>query len=224
MSTAVHPTPALVSSYDENGVRKLMPVADRELQRCELFIRRVLSADRWSRGRFALVISNLMDTAHIVPLERVLSSNGLVIANCEASPYDGSRIESTLRRFDVPVVFEISPLVLEAIKMVGFDPAAMLNGRTVWASGAAHQALKGAADIDLRRYELIGPVLAMEGRYGGGLHVDGREWRLEAEGEAAYVTSRLDRATDFRRLKINRSLAFNPEPCASAASGPRVLL
>ena len=220
----VQPRPAFVASYVENGHRKLLPMSDRELQRGELFIRRVLSGDRWTPGRYALIISNLFDAAHVIALERVLTSNRLIVANCEASPYDGARIESTLRRFDVPVVFGVTPVVLDALKMVGFDAATLFKGRTVWASGEAWRTLKDAPGIDIRRFELIGPVFALEGRFGGGLHVDGREWHLEPEGDHTYVTSRLDRAATFKRLKINQPLAINPEPCASAATGPRILL
>ena len=121
-------------------------------------------------------------------------------------------------------MFGVTQVVLDAIKIVGFDAAALLKGKTVWASGEAYHALKDTVGIDIRRFELIGPVLALEGRYGGGLHVDGREWYIEPEGDHTFITSRLDRATTFRRLKINQPLAINPEPCASAASGPRVLL
>jgi len=216
--------PVAVLNYDENGVRKLMPVSEREFMRSELFIRRVLSADRLERGRFALIISNLLDGPHVIPLERVLIASGMVVTNCEASPYDGARIESTIRRFDVSMVFGVTALVLDAIASVGFDAATLFRGKVVWASGEAFGRLEGAQGVDLRRYEIIGPVFALEGKHGGGAHIDGREWRLEPEGAVTYVTSRLDRAMAFSRLPLNRGLSLNPEPCVSAAFGPRVFL
>ncbi len=216
--------PVAVCNFDENGVRKLMPISERELMRSELFIRRVLSADRLERGRFALVISNLMDAPFVIPVERVLTSNGMITTNCEASPYDGARIESTIRRFDVAMVFGVSALVLDAIASAGFEAAKLFEGKIVWATGVGHDRLVDAPGIDLRRFESIGPVFAFEGRLGGGVHIDGREWLLEPDGEVTYVTSRLDRAMSFQRLKINRKLAISPDPCVSGAFGPRVLL
>lgn len=216
--------PVAVCNFDENGVRKLMPVSEREMMRAELFLRRVLSADRLERGRFALIISTLMDAPYVIPIERVLTSNGMITTNCEASPYDGSRIESTIRRFDVAMVFGVSALVLDAIASAGFDPAKLFEGKIVWACGEGFERLAGVPGVDLRRFESIGPVFAFEGRHGGGLHVDGREWLLEPDGEVTYVTSRLDRATPFERLKINRKLTISPDPCVGGAFGPRVLL
>lgn len=216
--------PLAVSGYYANGTRKLMAVSHREMFRAETFLRRVLRAERPVRGRHALIISTLLDLPQIMPLENVLISMGAICCCAEANPYDGARIESIIRRFDVAVVAVITDIVLQAIRSTGHDPLTLLAGKIVWAAGAAYETLQAVPDIDLRRWAMLGPVLAIEGRHGGGAHVDGREWEIESEGGATYVSSRLDRAHDFHRLRIDMPVKIVTGPCRSGAQGPRIVL
>jgi hypothetical protein len=222
MSAAVMLRPMAIASYELNGTRKLMPLSERELMRAETFMRRVLRPEGFRRGRNALIVSTLRDAAHIIPFERALHSMGLICCHSEANPYDGARIESTIRRFDVALVAAVTPVVLQAIRSVGFDPAGLFRDKVVWAAGAAYDELSGADGIDLRRWVTLGPALAIEGRHGDGAHVDGREWRIECEDAVTYVSSRLDRAQRFDRLRIELSTRLNAEPCPSGAYGPRI--
>lgn len=176
------------------------------------------------RGRHALIISTLLELPHMMPFENVLISMGLVCCCAEANPYDGARIESIIRRFDIALVAVVTDVVLQAIRSAGYDPATLFAGKIVWASGAAYTALQSVPDVDLRRWETLGPVLAIEGRHGGGAHVDGREWVIEPEKEATFISSRLDRAHDFTRLRVDRPVRLVTEPCPSGAQGPRVVL
>jgi hypothetical protein len=216
--------PMAITGYDDNGTRRLMPISERELIRAETFMRRVLRADRLQRGRFALIISTINDAAHIMPFERTLMSMGLVCCNSEASPYDGARIESTIRRFDIALVACITPTVMTAIESAGFDPVKLFRGKIVWASGTAFDALAGEDGIDVRRWIVLGPALAIEGRHGGGAHIDGREWDIEPMAGALHLSSRLDRAQAFDRLGIDLAVRLNTDPCPSGAFGPRIVL
>lgn len=222
--TVMSLSPLAVSGYYQNGIRKLMPVSYREIHRTETFLRRVLRAEHPVRGRHALITSTLLELPHMMPFENVLISMGVVCCCAEANPYDGARIESIIRRFDVAMVAVITDVVLQAIRSAGHDPATLLAGKIVWATGSAYEALQSVPDIDLRRWETLGPVLAIEGRHGGGAHVDGREWNIESEEEATYVSSRLDRAHDFHRLRIDLPITIVTDPCPSGAQGPRIRL
>ncbi len=224
MSTMTMLRPAAVSGYDDNGTRRLMPVSERELVRTESFLRRVLRAELPLRGRYALITSTMRDMPQMTPFERVLISKGVICCGAEANPWDGARVESIVRRFDVAVVAVITAMVLHAVRSVGHDPLTLLRGKIAWASGAGYDELRGVADIDLRRWAMIGPALAIEGRHGGGAHVDGREWKLEPEGDCTYVSSRLDRAQAFDRLRVDMPVRIVAEPCPSGAYGPRVAL
>ena len=214
--------PMAVSGYDHNGTRKLMPISDREIGRSETFLRRVLRADPSMRGRYAMIISTFRDMPHMTPFERVVISRGIVCCGAEANPWDGARVESTIRRFDVALVAAVTPVVMQAIRTAGHDPAALFAGKIVWASGAAYDELAAAGGMTLRRWATLGPALAIEGMHGGGAHVDGREWRIEPEGDITYVSSRLDRAQSFERLPVEMRVRIVPDPCPSGAYGPRL--
>jgi hypothetical protein len=216
--------PMAISGYDHNGTRRLMMVSEREIGRAETFLRRVLRAEALPRGRYALIISTFRDMPHMMPLERVLIQAGVINCGSEANLYDGARIESTIRRFDVAIVAVVTATVMTAIRSAGHDPRKLFHGKTVWASGKAYDELSGEPGIALRRWEVLGPALAIEGPHGGGAHIDGREWKIEPEGGVTYISSRLDRAQPFHRLAIERACRVVDEPCASGAFGPRIEL
>ncbi|WP_162986976.1 hypothetical protein [Sphingomonas paeninsulae] len=216
--------PSVVAQYNDNGVPRLLPVSEREVGRAESFYRRVLASDWNLRGRFGLIIGTQGDASFLAPLERMLMSRGVVIVNSEANSWDGARTEATIRRFDVALVAVVSGIVLDAIGNAGFDPVELFQGKIVWASGEGYTRLQSAKGIDLRRWINLGPAVAIEGRHGGGAHVDGREWNIEAEGDTTYVSSRLDRAMSFSRLPVNLSCTINDAPCPGGALGPRIVL
>lgn len=216
--------PTVVAQYEHGGVKKLLPVSEREILRTDAFFRRVLASDWDLRGRFGLMIATQGDAAHFAPFERTLISRGMVIVNSEANSWDGARTEATIRRFDVALVAGVSGIVLDAIGFAGFDPVKLFQGKIVWAIGDGFERLKGAEGIDLRRWIPLGPAIAIEGRHRGGAHYDGREWLIEAEGDKTYVTSRLDRAQSFDRLEIDMACTINEAPCPGGALGPRIVL
>lgn len=216
--------PAFIGGYDDNGRRKLMPVSDRELARTEAFVRRVLIGEALDRGRYALLIATLRDAPQMMPFERALIARGLVVCNAEANAWDGARIESIIRRFDVVMVATVNATVLDALSNAGHDPVKLFQGKIVWASGAGYNKLAGTPGIDVRRWATIGPALAIEGKHGGGAHVDGREWHVETDADTTYVSSRLDRAMAFDRLAVPLKAKINRAPCPSGAFGPRIIL
>lgn len=215
--------PLAIAGYEVNGERRLMPISEREIARAESFILRLLGSETLRRGSYALCIATMYDAADMIPFERVLAMKGLICCFSEASPYDGARIEAAIRRFDISLVAVVTGTVLDAIRSLGFDPVKLFQGKVVWASGEGYAQLKGAEGLDLRRWAHLGPALAIEGKHGAGAHVDGREWKIEPEGGATYVSSRLDRAQAFRRLRVDTTVKLNPEPCASGLFGPRIL-
>jgi hypothetical protein len=216
--------PAFVATYDDGAERRLMPINDRELTRTEMFVRRVLAGDSIARGRYALLIASLFDVATMNPFERALIARGLIVCNAEANAWDGARTEATIRRFDVALVANVSGLVYDAIVTAGHDPAQLLQGKIVYASDTGYERLAGTPGIDLRRWATIGPVLAIEGSDGGGVHYDAREWTVEPVGNTTFVSSRLDRATPFDRLAVPIACRINPEPSPSGAFGERIVL
>jgi hypothetical protein len=220
--TSITLTPSTVGQYNENGIQKLLPVSERELQRAEAAIGRVLSADALGRGRHCLIISTLSEVPTVGPLERALMARGLIICNCEASPYDGARVESTIRRFDIALIAPVSRLALDAIAAAGFDPEQLFQGKIVWAKPDAYIRLRSVAGLDVRRWLPLGPAVGVECRFGGGAHVDGKEWHVECDDAATYITSRLDRAMHFERLRLDMTLNIEHTPCSCGATGPRV--
>lgn len=223
MTTEAMIRPSFIGRYVANGKPVMIPLADRELARLQGFVARVLRAEGIARGRNALIISTLAESAMMTPFERALADLGIVICASEANPWDGMRTESIIRRYDVALVAPVTGVALDAIATAGFDAAALLQDKIVWAKPDAYARLEGTPGIDLRRWLEIGPVLAIESRHGGGLLIDGREWLLEPEGDATYVSSRLDRAHPFDRLKIDMRVTLNHAPCATGCTGPRVL-
>jgi hypothetical protein len=216
--------PSAVAQFDHNGTPRLLPISEREVSRTEAFYRRVLASDWNLRGRFGLVIGTQGDASFLAPFERLLASRGVVVVNSEANSWDGARTEATIRRFDVALVAVVSGVVLDAIGNAGFDPVELFQDKIVWASGDGYTRLEGAKGVDLRRWINLGPAVALEGRHGGGAHVDGREWNIEAEGDTTYVSSRLDRAMAFDRLPIDLACTINTAPCPGGALGPRIVL
>jgi hypothetical protein len=151
-------------------------------------------------------------------------SRGLVVYNVKGNPDDGARVEPIVRRCDVAAVFGVTATTLEAIAAVSFDTATLFRGKRVWASGEGYAKRSAAQGIDLRRWETIGPVLAIAGRYGGGLPVDGRAWLIEPEGDQVCVSSRLDRALTLQRRPFAWRASLNLTPCVSGAYGSRIIL
>lgn len=224
MSTMTMLRPTAISGYDDNGTRRLMAVSEREELRTETFLRRVLRSDNTMRGRYALITATMRDMSTIGPFERILMSKGIICCNAEANPYDGMRFESIVRRFDIALVAVITPIVLQAIRSAGHDPIKLLQGKIVWAAGKAYEELRVESGFQLRRWAMLGPALALEGPDGGGLHVDGREWKIEPEGEHSFITSRLDRAQAFARLRVDTPIRIVTEPSSTGAYGPRIEL
>jgi hypothetical protein len=218
-------TPAsYIARYMLGGAPHLLPVGARECQRAEEFFARVIREEDVARGRKALIIATLAEAATMLPFERALIKMGLIVCNAEASPYDGARTEATLRRFDVAVIAPVCGTALDAIAVTGFDAALLFRGKIVWAKPDVYARLQNAPGIDLRRWLDLGPVMALETRHGGGLLVDGREWRVEPEGNATYVSSRLDRAMPFERLRIPVAVKLNEHTYNANLPGPRVII
>jgi hypothetical protein len=219
-------TPALsfVGRYTVGDTPHLLPIGAREADRAQEFFARVLREEGIARGRKALVIATLGEAASIIPFERAAIDQGLIMCNTEDSPYDGARTEATIRRFDIALVAPVSGTAVDAIAAAGFFAGELFRGKTVWARPDAYARLQTIPGIDLRRWLEIGPVTALETKNGGGLLYDGREWLLEPDGKVTYVTSRLDRAQSFTRLRVPVEIRLNLHEYSAALPGPRVVL
>ena len=220
----MHGAASFVARYRIGTAQHLMPIGARECDRTQEFFARVIREERIARGRKALIISSFAAAAAMLPFERALIEMGLIVCNSEASPYDGARTEATIRRFDIALVAPVSGVALDAIAAAGFDAAILFRGKIVWAKPDAYARLQNIDGIDLRRWIEIGPVTAIEAKQGGGALIDGREWTLEPEGLTTFVTSRLDRATRFNRLRVPVALSLNRHEFQATLPGPRVIV
>ncbi len=216
--------PSAIAQFSDNGVTRLLPISEREVNRTIAFFRRVLASDWNLRGRFALILGTQADAYFLAAFERALQERGVTVCNSEANSWDGARTEATIRRFDVAIVAVVTPIVLDAIRNAGHDAKTLFQGKIVWAQGDAYDALEGTEGIDLRRWIPLGPAFAIEGRHRGGAHYDGREWLIETHGDTTYVTSRLDRAMAFDWLPVALTAQINTDPCPGGALGPRIVL
>ena len=113
--------------------------------------------------------------------------------------------------------------VLEGLKMMGHDAAAVFKGRTVWARPDAYDAVKAMPGVAARRVVLVGPALALECAKGG-LHIDGREWDVTVEGEELVLSSRQYRIDPVSGLKTGLPGALTDTPCACGSPDPHVRL
>ena len=64
--------PSAIAQFSDNGVTRLLPISEREVNRTIAFFRRVLASDWNLRGRFALILGTQADAYFLAAFERAL--------------------------------------------------------------------------------------------------------------------------------------------------------
>ncbi len=208
--------------YDGEG-EQFLPFSYAEMQRQVWFYCAVLAGFQLLPRKTALVVSNFSDGALSLPLESALEAATLIPTYAEATSFDAVRVEALIRRFDMTAVFGINENCLAGLESLGFLPEALFSGRVVWARGeAVYQQLVQYNTFTTRRWMELGPVHAMECQYGGGLHYDPLEWRIESDQGELVVSSRQGRCKSFDELATGIMAHIDPSPCACGNASPRV--
>jgi hypothetical protein len=216
--------PELVGRYFVGTQPHFLPLSTREITRAAEFVGTVIDTFGFRPGRAVLLVCQFEEAAQFLPIEEALTERGLILANAEASLYDGSRAESVLRRFDICAVIGLNAPLLESMEALGADVEKALAGKVVWARPCAYDRLAAMSGFTLRRYLEVGPTLGLECSYGGGVHVDAREWAFsEQEGEVR-LTSRLMRALPLENAETGIRSQMDHRICDCGLADPRVVV
>lgn len=217
--------PAVIGHFTTADGSHFLPASDDDLLKAKLMARKMFETLPLRPGSVALFISLHDEVVHIWPLEYAANDLGMTVMNCDANIYEGGRMESVIRRFDVSLIIGVNGAILDSLVAAGFDPAALFAGKTVWARGDAYDRLSPASDYRLLRFEKLGPAVGMECSEGAGLHVDSAEWTLSqnADGTIA-VTCRMTRADIFRGVPTAIVGHIENQPCACGSETPRIVI
>jgi hypothetical protein len=216
--------PELVGRYFVGTEPHFLPLSTREMTRAAEFIGTVIDTHGFQPGKAVLLVCQFEEAAQFLPIEEALTDRGLILANAEASLYDGGRAESILRRFDICAVIGLNAPLLDSMEAIGVDVAEALAGIVVWARPCAYDRLAKMSGFTLRRYLEVGPTLGLECSYGGGAHVDAREWRLSDEGGEVRVTNRLMRALPLENAETGVRGKVDHSICNCGLADPRVVI
>ena len=215
--------PDQIGCYTAHGKTHFYSVKRTELDRAGVQMARTLRSFAFKPGSYVLTVSVVQEVVQFAPFEFALQLLGLYGTNADLSPFDAGRVESLARQFDPVAICGVGNEVLEGLKMMGHDAAAVFKGRTVWARPDAYDAVKAMPGVAARRVVLVGPALALECAKGG-LHIDGREWDVTVEGEELVLSSRQYRIDPVSGLKTGLPGALTDTPCACGSPDPHVRL
>ena len=212
----------LIGRYHVGEEATFLPMSIRELTRAGEFAGWVIDSLGLTPGRAVLLVCQFEEAAQFVPLEEALSERGLVLANAEASIYDGGRAASVLRRFDVAAVIGLNAALLDSMVEIGADIEALLAGKVVWARPCAYDRLAATSGFTLLRYLEVGPALALECASAAGAHIDAREWTVADRDGEVRVTGRLLRALPLTDAATGVFARIDREVCGCGLSDPRI--
>jgi hypothetical protein len=215
--------PELVGRYFVDTQPHFLPLSTREITRAAEFLGTVLDTYQFAPGRAVLLVCQFEEAAQFLPLEEALTDRGLILANAEASLYDGGRAESILRRFDICAVIGLNAPLLDSMEGLNVDVEKALAGKVVWARPCAYDRLSGMRGFTLRRYLEVGPTLGLECVHGGGAHVDAREWSLSERGGEVRVTNRLMRALPLQDAETGLRAAVDRSICDCGLADARIV-
>jgi hypothetical protein len=217
--------PIAVGRYsDRKGVARLLPYSAAELERATETYRRRLGTFHFRTGDHLLVTSLFDESAQFMPFERALSAYGLVLCSADASFFDAPRTETILRRFDVVAVMGVTASLLDGLVAQSLDPEKLFAARVIWARPDAYTRLQHCPAIKLCRWMEIGPAFAAECTAGAGAHLDRLEWDVETDNGELVLTSRLDRALDFKAYRTGVYATIERHTCACGSADPKLRL
>jgi hypothetical protein len=214
--------PELIGRYYIGTEPHFLPLSTREITRAAEFLGTVIDTYGFAPGKAVLLVCQFEEAAQFLPLEEALTDRGLILANAEASLYDGGRAESILRRFDICAVIGLNGPLLDSMEAIGVDIARALAGTVVWARPDAYERLAGLEGFTLRRYLDVGPTLGLECSFGGGAHVDAREWTLSDADGSIRLTSRLLRALPLENAETGVAGSIDRSICDCGLADPRI--
>jgi hypothetical protein len=153
-------------------------------------------------GGVVLIVSMLSQAIHVVPLERAAGRCGALYSSADATPFDAFRVAALVRQLEPQLVMGITADVLDGLAEAGRDPGDVLGAvpAVVTADDDAHARLR-ASGLAPRRWVLLGPTSAIEGRGEDGPVYDATRWDLEEDGGELLVTNRAPRLTAARRFR-----------------------
>jgi len=226
-TTALESTvpPMLVGRYfDADGKRQPLPFSALELERGRRFMMRILRSFHFHTGSNVLVTSIFDESAQQLAAERAIMAYGMVVVNADATPFDANRVESIARRFKLAGALGISADTLAGLRNLGFAPEKIFADMVVWTRPGAYEQLIDQPDVNAHRWLEVGPAIALECSARAGAHFDHFEWLLEAEGGEILVTSRLERAQAFSRVRSGVRGRIEHGTCACGNPDPRIVL
>ncbi len=209
--------PDHVGTYVVGTTPHFYAVRRAELNRSGVQVARWLRSFDFPLGSYILTISVQEELPHFAPFEFGVQALGLFGTNADDSPYDAGRVESIGRQFDPVAICGVSQAILEGLKMFGLDAQSIFKGRIVWARPDAYDAIAAMDGVEARKVCLVGPTLALECKHGG-LHIEGREWDVEADQGELVISSRLERTEPLHKCAtgIKAKCVDTPCPCGSA--------
>jgi hypothetical protein len=189
--------PVGIGAFLHAGGKSFLPASQEEVDRTDQFVSRMLSTFHFRTGGHILVVSMLDMWVQFQPLERGAMDYGLVVCSADDSPFDAARVESVMRRFDVSAVASVSNGTLDGLAQLGHDPATVFGDAVVW---AYPDAIARLDSCNAHRFMQLGPAIAMECAQKDGPHFDHFEWDVESIDGELHLSSKMPRATDFRRF------------------------
>jgi hypothetical protein len=178
----------------------------------------------WARATFERIgvrsglplhlIGTGCDNEILWPYENALIGMKVPFGVAEPVAIDAPRSDMFLRRFRLQAVFGLSGELVDALRALGRDLAALLGEMIVVAQPDALSQLR---KVGLQPWTMlpVGPMFAFEPPEGGGARYDDTEWRVEARDGELLLTSLGPRATPFVRLRTG---------VRGEVDGPRIVI
>lgn len=211
--------------YDSEGRDCLLPWSTPEMHRLHWFYQPLVLSPGFARGSHILLVSLFDESLQFGPFARILNQAGLVTLNADASFYDAKRVESIIRLFKPTAIVGVNRAVVEGLDALGFDPLQLFANTVVWARPDAYALLNsraGADKLTLRRWQEMGPAIAMECIHGNGMHLDEREWEASQRDGTLILTSRLGRALNFSEFNTGVKARVVHHDCACGGGGLKI--
>ncbi len=213
--------------YGRFGADEILPVSVDDIRRDVLGAVRALQALGLAHRSTVLLLAKVAEYGQSYPLHRAALDLGFSVCSADASAFDVERLAMFARLLSLAAVIGVDQVVLDGLVEAGLDAGAVFGGvGVVLARGSAHRQLcdqLSDLDVAVRRMELIGPALAVECAHGG-LHVDGTQWEVVADGGRLLLTSRSRRAHPLRAWDTGMDGSVHHHVCPCGRREPVVVL
>ncbi|MDB5420268.1 MAG: hypothetical protein JWR59_215 [Brevundimonas sp.] len=226
MTTTLDAIPALrpeiIGRYIVNGQTHFLPFSALEMVRATEMYGNILDTFNFAPGRQILMIALFEEGVQFAPFEEAVMERGLLGCNADASPFEATRIESILRRFDVAAVAGVNGPVLDGLEEAGFDLNVLFKDKVVWARPDAYARLQTVNGVRLRRWIDVGPTVALECAEGDGAYIDSREWQVDVVDGEILLTNRLERCLPLIKAPTGVKAHVDRQPGSSGLADVRI--